>query len=1813
MAPGIPNNVDDDAIAGLTWSGAGTTRRLFSPLRALLRVRVLAIVAPMLAVAIVLALSVRADAADHPVNSESDLRTAIASAADGDTITFNVDVTLTQDLPAIQANVTILGSNRILDGASRFRGFFVAKFSVLIHAPVTVTIQDLTIRNARARGGAGKDNAGGGAGLGGALFVANLATVTVRNVQFDTNSALGGLGGVDGIFGGGGGGGLGGFGGGSKGAGGGGAGAGASGGTGGLGVDGSGGIILGAVSGGDGGGGAQAGHGGGAGGGGGGAIATPSAETIAGGGGGGVGGGAGTSAGSGGNGAFGGGGGGSGETSSNGGMGGYGGGGGASGIPGGTLTGLGGFGGGGAGGASGGFGGGAGAVSIGFPGGGGGAGLGGALFVQEGGSLTLAGPLTINGGTVSGGAVFDSGATRGSAYGSGIFLQGGGTPLTCAPGASETQTIADDIADQAGSGGDRSRGLTKGGAGTLTLAGVNTYSGATTVTAGTLLVDGSIASPVTVNSGGTLGGAGTISNTVTVNSGGTLSPGSSTAILNTGALTLTAGSTLTIEINGTTVGTQYDRVNVTGGVTLGNATLNMVLGFTPSAGQTFTIIANDLSDAVGGIFSGLPEGSIFTVGAGRFRISYVGGTGNDVTLTAIVPPTIAKAFGTLAVLVNGTTTLTFTLADPNAGTALTGVGFTDPLPAGLVVATPNGLVNTCGGSVTAVAGSGSVALVNGGLAAGGSCTITANVTGLAGGLKSNITSAVTSAEGGPGGTAVAFLVVVAPPAVAPPTIAKAFGAASISLNGTTTLTFTLTNPNAAAALNGVGFTDTLPAGLVVATPNGLANACGGTATAVAGTGSVVLVNGALPASGSCTIAVNVTGTTGGVKVNTTGALTSTEGGPGGTASASLAVIAPPTIAKAFGAASISLNGTTTLTFTLTNPNAGTALNGVGFTDTLPAGLVVATPNALANVCGGTVSAVAGTGSVALVNGALPASGSCTIKVNVTGTTAGAKNNTTSSITSTEGGTGGTASASLEVIAPPTIAKAFVPLAILVNGTTTLTFTLSNPNAGTALTGVGFTDTLAAGLVVANPNGLANTCGGTVTADPGIGTGSVALVDGALPASSACTITVNVTGLAGGLKGNTTGAVTSAEGGTGGTAVAFLVVVAPPAVAPPTIAKAFGAASIVVNGTTTLTFTLGNPNPGAALSGVGFTDPLPTGLVVATPNGLTNTCGGTVTAVAGTGSVALAAGGLAAGGSCVITVNVVGTTPGAKNNITSVVTSTEGGTGGTASASLAVIAPPTIAKAFGTLAIVVNGATTLTLTLTNPNVGTALSGVGFTDTLPASLVVATPNGLTSTCGGTVTAVAGSSSVSLTGTTLAAGGSCTITVSVTGTAGGLKANTTSVVTSTEGGTGGTAVAFLVVVAPPTPAPPTIAKAFGAASISVNGTTTLTFTLTNPKAATALTGVGFTDTLPAGLVVATPNGLVNTCGGTVTAVAGTGSVALVNGSVSASGSCTIGVNVTGTTAGAKNNTTSAVTSTQGGTGGTASASLVVIAPPTIAKAFGAASIGVNGTTTLTVTLTNPNSGTALTGVGFTDVLPAGLVVATPNGLTGSCGGGTITATAGATTVGLAGATLAAGTSCVFAINVKGVAAGSQVNTTGAVTSTNGGAGNAATASITVLAPSPPNLTIAKSHAGDFVKGQIGQYTITVSNIGQGPTAGAVTVTDTLPAGLTATSLSGAGWTCTLASLSCTRSDVLAAGASYPAITLIVSIAVTAPNVLTNTATVSGGGDTSPVDNTATDTISLSGAPIPTLSTFALAVFVIMVLLSGLRLLRRRPAAGR
>src|SRR5205085_5399504 len=260
-----------------------------------------------------------------------------------------------------------------------------------------------------------------------------------------------------------------------------------------------------------------------------------------------------------------------------------------------------------------------------------------------------------------------------------------------------------------------------------------------------------------------------------------------------------------------------------------------------------------------------------------------------------------------------------------------------------------------------------------------------------------------------------------------------------------------------------------------------------------------------------------------------------------------------------------------------------------------------------------------------------------------------------------------------------------------------------------------------------------------------------------------------------------------------------------------------------------------------------------------------------------------------------------------------------------------------------------------------------------------------------------------SISLSGGTLtaspAAGSSCTFSVDVTGTTAGSKSNTTGAVSSTEGGTGTTSNTANLAVA----APPSIAKVFNPSTIALNATTSLTFTITNPAAnVNPLTGVAFTDTLPTGLTVA--NASATVCGGTLTTTNPT-TISLSGATINTNSQCQFAVTVTGAASGQYTNTTGNVTSTNGGTGNTATANLTVASPPTMTKAFNPTSIALNANSTLSFSISNPNTNVALSGVAFTDSLPAGLVVAATPNVIGSCGSGTITAVAGSGSISLSG----------------------------------------------------------------------------------------------------------------------------------------------------------------------------------------------------------------
>ncbi|HEY4135684.1 MAG TPA: autotransporter domain-containing protein [Alphaproteobacteria bacterium] len=633
------------------------------------------------------------------VANETDLRNAIfainAGSADR-TINLLGGITLTQSLPMLSAGsgaaVTVAGNGFAIDAANAGRVFFVESG--------TVGIANVAVNNARAQGGAGgSDGGGGGLGAGAAIFVNAGAAVTASGVTVGNAAAQGGVGGNG--NGGGGGGGLGGNGaaGGSSGGGGGGyagnGGLGGGGGGGGGGEFGAGGDGGAGSNTGGGGGGQQAsggagsvngGNGGGANGGGGAATGGGSAGGPGGGGGGGGGGangggggvggssggggGGGTNSGNGEFGGLGGLGGGGGGGAGDGGLGGLGGGGGGGGNAGvggdggdggfgggggganenNQNGGSGGFGGGGGGGGAGGAGSGTGGASGGFGGtggdaaagglgggGGGGAALGGAVFVRDGGSLTItdgdftgAYGVTAGAGGTAGGGV---GGTAGQAQGTVMFLHGTASTTVEITGAN-SRTIA-------GTGAIAGDGaLAKTGSGTLVISGANAdYSGATTVSAGTLAVGATDAlgsGGVTLD-GGTLRGdaSATLANSLTLTAASRINANSGASLTLGGGIS-GAGQNLTVDGAGDTtlsgvIATGTGGLTKDGAGTLTLTGANSYSGGTTVSAGTLALGGNDRLAASGAL---TVDGGSFDLGGFNQTVGSLSGAGGTVALGA---------------------------------------------------------------------------------------------------------------------------------------------------------------------------------------------------------------------------------------------------------------------------------------------------------------------------------------------------------------------------------------------------------------------------------------------------------------------------------------------------------------------------------------------------------------------------------------------------------------------------------------------------------------------------------------------------------------------------------------------------------------------------------------------------------------------------------------------------------------------------------------------------------------------------------------------------------------------------------------------------------------------------------------------------------------------------------------------------------------------------------------------------------------------------------------------------------------------------
>ncbi|MCR9287925.1 T9SS type A sorting domain-containing protein [Saprospiraceae bacterium] len=1068
-------------------------------------------------------------------------------------------------------------------------------------------------------------------------------------------------------------------------------------------------------------------------------------------------------------------------------------------------------------------------------------------------------------------------------------------------------------------------------------------------------------------------------------------------------------------------------------------------------------------------------------------------------------PGFTKVFSPSTIGPGSSTTLTFTI-DNTGGGVLNMLDFTDNFPAGMTVAAVPNAAHTCAdGTLTAVAGDGTITFSDGRLAAGGTCTITVNVTSSTVGTHTNLTGDLTSSAGN-SGTATDDLTVSS----TLPGFSKSFSPNTVDLGEISTLTFTIDNtlnPSNIATLN---FTDNLPAGLVVANPSNASTNCfgpgGGTLTADSGTSTISLnASGAnfnnlhsLSAGSSCTVTVDVDPSVVAGYENISGSLTADWQDSGFSTDKLITTVDPIHIQKSFTNDPTTPGQTVDLEFTINNYNRDFQATGVTFTDDLNAALAGLTFSTLnSNSCGGSVMGV-GTTTVSLSGGTIAAQGACTINITCTvpgAATPGTYTNTTGTVSGTVDGSminGNEASNDLVVSPAPILTKTFTNDPVVPGGTVDLEFTITNTSTTHSLISASFTDELTTFLpfpvnavLPSDPCGAGSSISLII---PNTDVHALQLSNGTVAAGSSCTFTVTInipSDQAGGTYTNTTSNITGTVNGnavTGSPATDDLVVLSAPQI--------------------TKTF-LSSPNPGDTVdlefsieisgnaptdaTNIAFMDDLTamglTGLVVESGGTQSDICGtGSSLSVNGTNDVLTFSNGtLSAGTNCTFKVTLRlpnNAAPATFTNTTSNVTATVSSTavtGNQATADLLVgvinftkefltdpVIPGGTSKLKFTIAVDANSPTDATSIQFTDNVSTMLSGATF---------VAPP--ADGSCGASSTFVHAGGFLQMSGGSVSIGSSCTFEVDVNIPTGAATGNYTNRTISNSAVVNGNPILISAAIDDLTVNGEIIqlSKTFPSSPIPFGtASTNLDFTITNLDATNTIDNIAFTDDLNAFITGATMGTTIsNTCGGTISGD-GTGMMSASGISLTGGSSCTFTISINNLGAVNSNtytNTTSTATGDVGGlavTGPAASNNLVVTGAVVFTKAFGGTT-AAGATTTLDFTITN-NENFALNDIDFTDDLNAVIAGMTVVGAlpTDPCGtGSTLT---GTSTLVLDAGTLAAnGGSCTFQVTVMvpcTATANTYVNTTSELrVSSIPIVGLTANADITVTGSLPPMIT--------------------------------------------------------------------------------------------------------------------------------------------------------
>ncbi len=1072
------------------------------------------------------------------------------------------------------------------------------------------------------------------------------------------------------------------------------------------------------------------------------------------------------------------------------------------------------------------------------------------------------------------------------------------------------------------------------------------------------------------------------------------------------------------------------------------------------------------------------------------------------------------------------TSLRITLSNNSTTIPLTGVSFSKPLPTnainGLLVngaSAINGDAGCSGGTLSTSPGLPGISLAGLtvparqlGVPGSGECYLDIPIAaystnGAATSLSYALNAGEVSSNQGTNATGGPQAITVR--AVQRPTWSKSFTPDNVMVIGgaARTLTITLTNPDPNITLTGVSFTDVFPvsgAGGAVIEPTGAAasGTCGGTTALTQGAAAQVAVsNVSLAPGASCTVNVQVrarqnNGVYNRTLTNTIPAsgFTSTEGlRPAADATRALQARSPLAVTKDFNPQIVAAGQANTFTIRLTN-NGSVALPVTSFTDNPIAAapyqdrLNIASAGDISNSCAGGTAALLSGGQGFSVSGfSIPANSNCTLTVTYTGQTPANDTPTTYTNNIAEGAVqisvpgivSQARSATVLVADRVRVSKFRTPAAAspgdpvrydvrVENFSTTpisnVTVTDVLQNGSTLLLGGAFTPTLSAGCGALGLNGAVQ------------GATSVTFSIGSIPARTppnspgACTI-----GFYAMLGTSATTPTTNAinAGGvcfsTGGPQICTSVPTEPVQVdtlQSLVFAKTFDAQENVSKreGTPARLRLQVSNNSSSALTSLTFSDTLPTAgpfqqLRVANPANIANTCGGSVTAVAGTTSVALngglvpaAAGGTA--GTCSLSVDVVGPAGVYPNSADSsaIRTNADGSTTPlfqSDGATLTYTDSLQVDKSFLPSTVGPDGRSTASIRFTSLDPSRPITNVAVTDNLPAGMVVATPDNSYSTCQGnpTVSAAPGASTVTLSGATLAPLAVCELRfdVSVTGTSDWVNTIPPGGVTAAGGLTNRTPVSATLQYVPPQE--PLISKSINPGTIAPGQSALLTINitngpqlLTNMQVADYFTLDGVMDSPQNGMSIAgAPEASTNCPGGIVSAVPGGDSVRLSGATLAPDAQCQILVHVTSTTVGTLTNTIplNSIITDQGATNSStfAQSTLSTTSSIGVNKLFEPPVVSPTESSRLRITIYNTQP-EALTGLSLQDDYPAGLVNAPDPAPFSNCGGAVSITFPTAGSVMLTGGSIAASVdneaaTCYLETSVVAADEGTYLNT--------------------------------------------------------------------------------------------------------------------------------------------------------------------------------------